>query len=144
MTLEFNKSMYADIEGFVGRRQIFRSAMYVVDFERLILSPVARYFGQSPLLPRVPSFVADESLIVNAATTSESPMTPTLEDDTSGSTGRKRKVVGTNNLADYIKDFNHEYFARVQAKDTIIHTWGSDILTFDTAKKNKNTKSRKL
>lgn len=119
MTLKFNKSMYTDIEGFVGRRQIFRIAMDVVDSERLILSPVARHFGQSRPLPRVLSFVAEKSLIANAATTSESPMTPMLEDDTSGSTGRKRKVVGTNNLGDYVKDFNHEYLARVQAEDTV-------------------------
>jgi hypothetical protein len=42
--------------------------------------------------------------------------------------------VGADNLVDFIKDFNFEYLARVQAQDNDRQAWRSDMLAFDRAR----------
>ena len=59
-------------------------------------------------------------------------MTP--GDDTPGSTGRKRKAVGVDNLVDFVKDFNFDYLARVDAQDKDRQAWRSDMLALDKAR----------
>ena len=54
--------------------------------------------------------------------------------DTPGSTERNRKSGGTDNLVDFVKDFNHEYLSRVEAQDIEKRTWRTDVLAFDTAR----------
>ena len=57
------------------------------------------------------------SPITSAMTASGFPTHATPRDDTPGLTGRKGKAVGTNNLVNFVKDFNYEYLARVEAQD---------------------------
>ena len=133
MSLEFSEAMYAEMEGFVGRRQIFGRAADVVDSDRMP-TPVGRHFGRSTPSPREPSLVGGGSPIASTTAASESPTATTPGDDTPGSTGRKRKAVGTDNLVDFVKDFNHEYLARVEAQHIEKRTWRSDMLAFDTAR----------
>ena len=61
-----------------------------------------------------------------------------------GSTGRKRKSSGTNNLVDFVKDFNHEYLASVEAQESDKRTWRTDVLAFDTAREARITKKETL
>jgi hypothetical protein len=51
MSLEFSESMYAEIEGFVGKRQIFGRATDVVDSDRVV-PPVSRRFARTTPTPR--------------------------------------------------------------------------------------------
>ena len=139
MSLEFSEAMYTEMEGFVGRRQIFGRAADVVDSDRVTPS-VARHFGRSGPSTQEPSFVGVESPIASTTAASESPTTPTPGHDTPGSTGRKRKALGTDNLVDFVKDFNHEYLARVEAQDFEKRTWRTDMLAFDTAREARLTK----
>ena len=133
MSLEFSESMYNEMEAFVGRRQIFGRASDVVDSDRV--APLnARQFGRSPPTSRTPRVVGVESPIASATTASASPTRVTPGDDTPGSTGRKRKAIGTDNLVDFVKDFNFEYLARVEAQDKDRQTWRSDMLAFDRAR----------
>ena len=133
MSLEFSEAMYVEMEGFVGRRQIFGRAADVVDTDRVVPS-VARNFGHSTPVSWEASFVGVESPAPSTTATSESPQAGTPGNDTPGSTGRKRKAVGTDNLVDFVKDFNHEYLARVEAQDIEKRTWRTDVLAFDTAR----------
>ena len=133
MSLEFSEAMYAEMEGFVGRRQIFGRAADVVDSDRRA-APVGRHFGRSTPSTREPSVVGTGSPVASTTAASETPTATTPGDDTPGSTGRKRKAVGTDNLVDFVKDFNHEYLARVEAQDIEKRTWRSDMLAFDTAR----------
>ena len=72
MSLEFSESMYMEMEGFVGRRQIFGRATDVVDSDRPA-PPGGRNFGRATPSPhgRVSSGVGSPA--GSAATTSESP-----------------------------------------------------------------------
>ena len=138
MSLEFSEAMYAEMEGFVGRRQIFGRAVDVLDSNRLT-QPPPRHFGHSAPASRDPSAAALGSPVASTPATSESPTAgkpgnDTPNNDTPGSTGRKRKAVGTDNLVDFLKDFNHEYLARVEAQDIEKRTWRTDMLAFDTAR----------
>lgn len=72
-----------------------------------------------------------ETPIPSAATAPDSPSSGTPGD---GSTGRKRKAVGTDNLVDFVKDFNFEYLARVEAQDKDRQLWRTDMLAFDKAR----------
>ena len=139
MSLEFSEAMYTEMEGFVGRRQIFGRAADVVDSDRLA-PPVARHFGRSSPSTREPSFVGVGSPVASISAASESPTVATLGHDTPRSTGRKRKAVGTNNLVDFVKDFNHEYLAHVEAQDIEKWAWRTDVLAFDTAREARLTK----
>ena len=51
-----------------------------------------------------------------------------------GSTGRKRKGMGTDNLVDFVKDFNHEYMTCVDASDIHKRTWKNNVMAFDKAR----------
>jgi hypothetical protein len=64
----------------------------------------------------------------------ESPTRGTPGDDTPGSTNMKRKVVGNDNLVDYMKDFNFQYLARVQAQDKDMQARRNNMLAFDKAR----------
>ena len=138
MSLEFSEAMYADMEAFVGRRQIFGRAADVVDTDR-VAPPVARQFGRSSPAAREPPIVGVESPAPSTTAASESPQACTPGNDTPGSTGRKRKAVGTDNLVDFVKDFNHEYLARVDAQDIEKRAWRDDVLAFDTAREARLT-----
>ena len=45
--------------------------------------------------------------------------------------------MGTDNLVDFVKDFNYEYLARVEAHNKDKHASRSEILAFDTARERK-------
>ena len=138
MPLEFSEAMYVEMEGFVGRRQIFGRAADVVDTDRLVPS-AARHFGRSTPASREPSFVGVESLAPSTTAALESPQAGTPGNDTPGSTGRKRKAVGTDNLVDFVKDFNHKYLARVEVQDIEKRAWRIEVLAFDTAREARLT-----
>lgn len=133
MSLEFSESMYVEMEGFVGKRQIFGRAADVVDTDR-VAPPATRHFGRSPPTPRGGGGGGMGSPVGSASTTSESPTACTPGDDTPGSTGRKRKSAGTENLVDFVKDFNFEYLAREEAHDKDKRAWRSEMLALDTAR----------
>ena len=133
MSLESSETMYAEMEGFVGRRQIFGRATDVVDSDRPA-SAIARNFGRASSSPRGRGTGGLGSPAGSAATASRSPTSGTPGDDTPGSTGRKRKAVGSDNLVDFVKDFNFEYLARAETQDRDKRAWRSDILAFDTAR----------
>ena len=133
MSLEFSESMYIEMEAFVGKRQIFGRATHVVDSDRVAPSNTGQ-FCRSPPSPRVRSGEGLASPITSATTASDSPSRATPGADTPGSTGRKRKAMGTDNLVDFVKDFNFEYLARVEAQDKDRQAWRSDMLAFDRAR----------
>ena len=54
MPLEFSERMYIDMEGFVGKRQIFGRSSDVVDSDR-VSQPAPSNFGRSPSTARVPA-----------------------------------------------------------------------------------------
>jgi hypothetical protein len=116
LPLEFSETMFNEMESFVGKRQIFRHASDVVDSDRLG-SPPPKTFGRSPSSPRAAAHVGVTSPVASATTIPNSPSASTPGDDIPGSTGRKRKSAGTDNLVDFVKDFNIEYLARVEAQD---------------------------
>ena len=133
MSLEFSEAMYVEMESFVGKHQIFGRATEVVDSDR-VPPTTPRRFGRSPPSPCTQSVGGVESPLGSATGTPDSPTRGTPGDDTPGSTGRKRKSTGTDNLVDSVKDFNFEYIARVEAQDKDRRAWRSDILAFDTAR----------
>ena len=133
MSLEFSEAMYGEMEDFVGRRQIFGRAPDVVDSDR-VTPPAGRHFGRSSPVPREPPMVGAESPLLATPAASGSPTVDTPGNDTPGSTGRKRKSGGNDNLVDFVKDFNHEYLSRVEAQELEKRTWRTDMLAFDTAK----------
>lgn len=136
MSSEFNQTMYTKMEDIIGKRQIFGRATEVVDSDR-IPPPVARQSQRNPPPPRAPFSGGVESPTPCAATPSNSPTTPTHGHDSLESTGRKRKFVGTDNLVDFVKDFNHDYHARMEAQDLDRRTWRTDVLAFDTAREER-------
>lgn len=133
MSLEFSEAMYTEMEGFVGKRSIFGRSTEVVDSDRTP-PPVARQSQRTTPPPRAPSSVGTKIPPAAVATPSDSPTTATPGHDTPGSTGQKRKYVGTDNLVDFVKDFNHDYLARMEALDSDRQTWRTDVLAFDTAR----------
>ena len=133
MSLEFSESMYAQMEAFMGKRQIFGRASDVVDSDRV--APTSqRRFGRSPPSPCTQSVGGMGSPLGSASAASESQTTGTPGNDTPGSTGRKRKSTGTENLVDFVKDFNFDYIARVDSQDKDKRAWRSEMLAFDTAR----------
>lgn len=133
MPLEFSEAMYIEMEGFIGKRQIFGRAADVVDSDR-VTPPAARSFGRSPPTPRASSNGRPSSPASSAAPAPHSPKAGTPGDDTPGSTGRKRKATGTDNLVDFVKDFNYDYLTRVEAQDTDKRSWRTQVFAFDTAR----------
>lgn len=63
-----------------------------------------------------------------------------MGDDTLGSTGCKQKNVGTYNLVDFVKDFNHDYLEQVDVQKRNRHTWRSEVLTLDVAHESRIAK----
>ena len=133
MSLEFSESMYNEMEAFVGKRRIFGRATDVVDSDR-VAPTSTRQFCRSPPTPRPHAGGGASSPIASATTASDSPTRVTPGDDTPGSTRRKRKAVGTDNLVDFVKDFNFEYLARVESQDKDRQAWRSDMLALDRAR----------
>ena len=133
MSLEFSEAMYMEMEGFVGRRQIFGRTADVVDSDRPA-PPAARQFRRTTPTPREPSCPGEGSPLTSPTVTPGSPSSATPGHNTPGSTGRKRKAVGADNLVDFVKDFNHEYLSRVEAQETDKRAWRTDMLAFDKAR----------
>ena len=133
MSLEFSEAMYLEMEGFVGRRQIFGRAIDTVNSDRVAPAAARQFVRSSPPSRSVPA-VRSGSPTPSGTAASETPTSSTPGHDTPGSTGRKRKAVGTDNLVDFVKDFNHEYLARVEAQDSEKRTWRTDVLALDTAR----------
>ena len=137
LPLEFSECMYTEMETFVGKRQIFGRATDVVDSDRLA-SPPTKHFGRSPPSPRAHVFVGAGSPATSATTAPGSPPVGTPGDDIPGSTGRKRKAMGTDNLVDFVKDFNYEYLARVEAQEKDKRFWRTEMMALDTAREARN------
>ena len=133
MPLEFSESMYAEMEGFVGKRVIFGRAADVLDSDR-VSQPSPRNFGRSPSAPRVSPTAAGGSPASSSATRPVSPLAGTPGDSIPGSTGRKRKSSGNESLVDFVKDFNSDYNARVEVQDRDKRAWRSDLFALDTAR----------
>ena len=131
LPLEFSEAMYNEMEKFVGKRQIFGRAADVVDSDR-IASPPAKQFSRSPPSPR--PCVGASSPATSSTTAPTPPANGTPGDDIPGSTGRKRKAMGTDNLVDFVKDFNYEYLARVEAQERDKRTWRTEVMALDTAR----------
>ena len=133
LPLEFSECMYTEMENFVGKRQIFGRTTDVVDSDH-IASPLAKQLGRSPPSPRPAAFVGVGSPTSSSTTAPSPPACGTPGDDMPGSTGRKRKAVGTDNLVDFVKDFNYEYLARVEAQEKDKHSWRTQVMALDTAR----------
>ena len=136
MPLEFTEPMYIEMEAFVGKRQIFGRATEVVDSDRLG-SPVARSFGRSPPTPRSSSCGGASSPSASATTAPQSARAATPGDDTPGSTGRKRKASGNETMVDFVKDFNNDYLARLEAQECDKRAWRTEVFAFDTARESR-------
>ena len=133
MPLEFSESMYIEMEAFVGKRQIFGRAADVLDSDR-VSQPSPQQFGRSPPTPRVAAANMEGSAATSSATRDKSPVARTPGDSTPGSTGRKRKASGNDSLVDFVKDFNCDYNARVEAQEKDKRAWRSDLFALDTAR----------
>ena len=133
LPMEFSESMYTEMESFVGKRHIFGRPADVVDSDR-IGSPPAKHFGRTPPSPR-PTIHVSAGSPATSSTTAPSPSPgSTPGDDIPGSTGRKRKSTGTDNLVDFVKDFNYEYLARVEAQERDRKSWRTEVMALDTAR----------
>lgn len=125
--------MYIEMEGFVGKRQIFGRQTDVVDSDRLG-TPAARSFGRTPATPRSSSQGGATSPAASVGTATHSSRATTAGDATPGSTGRKRKASGDDNLVDFVKEFNYDYKARVEAHELDKRAWRTEVFAFDTAR----------
>ena len=133
MPLEFSENMYMEMEGFVGKRQIFGRASDVVDSDR-VSQPAPRSFGRSPSAARVPPSTSGGSPATTSDTQPSSPAARTPGDATPGSTGRKRKACGNDNFVEFVADFNSDYIARLQSQDNEKRAWRSQLFALDTAR----------
>jgi hypothetical protein len=136
LPLEFTESMYNEMHNFVGKRQIFGRASDVVDSDRMG-SAATKIFARSPPSPCGPACAAANSLATSATTAPVSPREGTPGDDIPGSTGRKRKSVGSDNLVDFVKDFNFEYLARVEAQEKDKRSWRGEVMAIDIARETR-------
>ena len=125
--------MYTKMESFVGKRHIFGCPTDVVDSDR-IGSPPAKSFGRTPPSPRPTIHVGASSPATSSTTAPTPPAGGTPGDDIPGSTSRKQKSAGTENLVDFVKDFNYEYLARVEAQKRDKRSWGNEVMALDTAR----------
>jgi hypothetical protein len=107
-----------------------------------LFSPVGRHSRASTPASCQPTFVGVASPMASTTSASDNPSAATPGNHVPGSTGRKRKSTGTDNLVDFVKDFNHEYLARVEAQDIDKRTWRTDVLAFDTAREARITKKK--
>jgi hypothetical protein len=136
MPLEFSENMYVEMEGFVGKRQIFGRASDVVDSDR-VSQPSPRQFGRSPSAALAPAGAEAASPAPNSATRPTSPGARTPGDSVPGSTGRKRKSSGSDSLVDFVKEFNCDHNARVQAQDKDKRAWRSELIALDSARETR-------
>ena len=139
MPLEFSEHMYSEMENFVGKRQIFARSKEAVDSDRPA-APARRNFARGSPAAYVPGSADAGSPATSTTTTPTSATQGTPGDDTPGSTGRKRKSSGTDNLVDFVKDFNFDYLARVEAQEKDKRLWRSDVMAFDTAREARIAK----
>jgi hypothetical protein len=109
-----------------------------VDSDRLS-SPPSKQFGRSPPFLRAATFVGAGSPVASATTTPISPMSGTPGDNMPGSTGRKRKTTGNENLVDFVKDFNCEYLERAKAQEKDMRSWRSKVMALDMAREARIT-----
>ena len=133
LPLEFSESMYTEMESFVGKRHIFGRPTDVVDSDR-IGSPPAKSFARTPPSPRHTIHVGAGSPATSSTTAPVPPAVGTPGDDVAGSTGRKRKSAGTENLVDFVKDFNYKYLARVEVQERDRRSWRNEVMTLDRAR----------
>lgn len=133
LPIEFTECMYNEMEAFVGKRQIFARATNVVDSDRLS-SPPSKNFCRSPPSPHAATFVGVGSAATSATTSPVSPTSGTPGDGIPGSIGRKRKAAGTDNLVEFVKDFNCEYLARAEAQEKEKRSWRSEVMALDMAR----------
>jgi hypothetical protein len=136
LPLEFTESMYNEMQNFVGKRQIFGRPTDVVDSDRLG-SAATKTFARSTPSPRGAACAAASSPASSATTTPVSPREGTPGDDIPGSTGRKRKSVGSDNLIDFVKDFNFDYLVRVEAQDKDKRSWRGEVMALDIARETR-------
>jgi hypothetical protein len=136
MPLEFSERMYSEMENFVGKRQIFGRSTEAVDSDRNA-APPRRGFGRASPAASVPANIAVGSPATSTTSTHTTTSAGTPGDDTPGSTGRKRKSSGTDNLVDFVKDFNYEYLTRVETQERDKRVWRSDVMALDTAREAK-------
>lgn len=127
------------MKGFIGKKQNFGRATDVVDSDRLI--PWWQGIFVVLLIRYVIHLLWEWKVLWRARQPHLSSRRRQHPDTTCGSTGRKRKSVGTDNLVDFVKDFNHKYLARVKAQDIDKWTWETDVLAFDTAREAKSVKN---
>ena len=139
MPLEFSERMYSEMETFVGKRQIFGRSTESVDSDRNAALP-RRAFGRASPVASAPANVACGSPAASTTTTPNTASPGTPGDDTPGSIGRKRKSSGTENLVDFVKDFNYEYLARVEIQETDKRVWRRDVMALDTAREARIAK----
>ena len=132
MPLEFSERMYSEMETFVGKRQIFGRSSEAVDSDRNA-APPRRAFGRGSPVASVPACIAVGSPASSTTTIPNTASARTPGDDTPGSTGRKKKVSGTDNLVDFVKDFNYEYMARAETQEKDKRVWRSNVMALDTA-----------
>ena len=139
MPLEFSERMFSEMETFVGKRQIFGRSTEAVDSDRHA-APPRRAFGRASPIVTVPANIVGGSPAASTTTTPNTASPGTPGDDTPGSTGRKRKSSGTDNLVDFVKDFNYEYLARVETQEKDKRVWRRDVMAFDTAREARIAK----
>jgi hypothetical protein len=133
LPLEFSETMYTEMESFVGKRHIFGRPTDVVDSDR-IGSPPAKSFARTPSSPRPTIHVGAGSPVTSSTTAPSLFAGGTPGDDIARSTGRKRKSAGTENLVDFVKDFNYEYLARVETQERDRRSWRNEVMALDTAR----------
>ena len=133
MPLEFTETMYNEMECFVGKRQIFGKPTDVVDSDRPA-APLRKQFTRTPPAACAPPCVPARSPTGSPTTTPSSTTPTTPGDATPGSTGRKRKSSGSDNMVDFVRDFNFDYLARVESQEKDKRMWRSDVMAFDTAR----------
>ena len=139
MPLEFSETMYSEMETFVGKRQIFGRSSEAVDSDRTA-APARRTFARGAAAVGDPGRSDAGSPATSTTTTPPSASQGTPGDDMPGSTGRKRKCSGTDNLVDFVKDFNFDYIARIEAQDKDKKVWRTDVMAFDTAREARIAK----
>jgi hypothetical protein len=139
MPLEFSEFMYSEMETFVGKRQIFGRSTEAVDSDRPA-APARRTFARGSPAAVDPGRADAGSPATNATTTPTSAAQGTPGDDTPGSTCRKRKSSGTDNLVDFVKDFNFDYIAHIEAQDQDKRVWRTDVMAFDIAREARIAK----
>ena len=104
MLLEFSEAMYTEMEGFVGRRQIFGRATDDVDSDRPAPS-VPRSFRHSTPTSHGPSSIGVESPIASTTAASQSPTTATAWKRHTGVNWQEEESHGHRQLGGFCEGF---------------------------------------